>query len=80
MRSVNYSYKIKELSLVQRQGIITLLLKENKTRQKLTNYRPICFLNTIYKIASASIANRLKTALDKLINKDQSGFISGRYI
>ena len=34
----------------------------------------------MYKIASASIANQLKTMLDKLINKDQSGFISGRYI
>ena len=34
----------------------------------------------MYKIASASIANRLKTVLDKLINKDQSCFISGRYI
>ena len=34
----------------------------------------------MYKIASASIANRLKTVLDKLISKSQSGFISGRYI
>lgn len=65
---------------MQRQGIITLLPKENKSRQNLTNYRPICLLNTVYKIASASIANRLKSVLDKLINKDQSGFISGRYI
>lgn len=80
LRSINYSYKIGELSLVQRQGIITLLPKENKSRQNLTNYRPICLLNTVYKIASAAIANRLKSVLDKLINKDQSGFISGRYI
>ena len=75
-----YFYKTGELSLVQRQGIITLIPKENKSRQNLINYRPICLLNTVYKIASASIANRLKNMLDKLINKDQSGFISGRYI
>ena len=57
MRSVNYSYKTGQLSLVQRQAIITLIPKENKSRQNLTNYRPICLLNTVYKIASASIAN-----------------------
>ena len=34
MRSVNYSYNIGELSLIQRQGIITLIPKENKSRQK----------------------------------------------
>ena len=54
--------------------------KENKSRQKITNYRPICLLNTVYKIASASIANRIKTVIEKLICRDQSGFISGRYI
>ena len=54
--------------------------KENKSRQKITNYRPICLLNTLYKIASASIANRIKAVIDKLIIKDQSGFISDRYI
>ena len=60
--------------------MINFSCKENKSRQYLTSYRPICLLNTVYKIASASIANRFKTALDKLINKGQSGFISGRYI
>ena len=76
MRSVNYSYSIGELSLIQRQGIITLIPKENKSRQK----KPICLLDTVYKIASASIANRIKTVIDKLISRGQSGFISGRYI
>ena len=76
MRSVNYSYNIGELSLIQRQGIITLIPKENKSRQKITNYWPIYLLNTVYKIASASIANRIKTVIDKLISRDQSGFIS----
>ena len=70
MRSVNYSYKTGQLSLVQTQGIITLIPKENKSRQNLTNYRPICLLNTVYKIAFVSIVNRLKAVLDKLINKD----------
>ena len=31
-------------------------------------------------MASASIANRLKTILDFLIDKSQTGFITGRYI
>ena len=34
----------------------------------------------MYMITSASIANRIKTAIDKVISKYQSGFISGRYI
>ena len=84
MRSINYSNNIGKLSLIQRQGIITLIPKENKSRQKITKYRPICLLNirlsTVYKIASASIANRIKAVIDKLISRDQSGFILGRYI
>ena len=34
----------------------------------------------MYKLASTVIANRLKTILDKVINEDQKGFISGRFI
>ena len=80
LRAINYSYEIGELSTAQQQGTITLIPKDNKSRQLLTNYRPICLLNTVYKIASAAIANRIKTVLDKLINEDQSGFIAGRFI
>ena len=53
---------------------------EKQIQAKKTNYRPICLLNTVYNIASASIANRINIIIDKLISRDQSGFISGRYI
>lgn len=80
LRGINYSYNIGELSVSQQEGIITLLPKENKSRLLLTNYNQICLLSTIYKLASAGIANRLKTVITKLKNTVQSGFISGRYI
>ena len=34
----------------------------------------------MYKIASGAIANRIKLVINNLINKDQTGFIKGRYI
>ena len=37
-------------------------------------------MNTVYKIGSACIANRLKEVLPKLINEDQTGFMKQRYI
>ena len=37
-------------------------------------------LNCVYKIRSGAIANKIKSTLNKLIHKDQTGFISGRYL
>ena len=69
-----------ELSVTQKEGIITCIPKDNKPCQFITNYRPISLLNCVYKIGSGAIANRLKSTLNKLIHKDQTGFISGRYL
>ena len=46
----------------------------------LKNWRPLTLLDTVYKLASGTIANRIKTVLDSIINKDQTGFIKGRSI
>ena len=80
VRSLNYGFDTGELSTTQKEGIITCIPKDNKPKQFLKNWRPITLLNTVYKIGSSSIANRLKSVLDKLISKEQTGFMTGRYI
>ena len=80
LRSINYGYRTGSLSITQKQGIITCIPKPNKSRHYLKNWRPISLLNVVYKLASTVIANRLKTILDNVINEDQKGFISGRFI
>ena len=74
------AFKKKELSITQKQGIITILPKSNKQREYLKNWRPISLLNVSYKILSSCIANRLKVVLPYLIHQDQKGFLAGRYI
>ena len=63
-----------------RQAIITCIPKGNKDRQLIKNWRPISLLSVIYKLASATIAERLKPFLQNIISEHQSGFIPGRCI
>ena len=63
-----------------RQCIITCLPKGNKTRQFLKNWRPISLLSVVCKIASSALAARLRTVLQKIISKTQSGFMSNFFI
>ena len=79
-KSLNEGYREGKLSITQRQGIITCLPKGDKPKHFLKNWRPITLLNVIYKLASGCIADRIKIVLDKLISKEQTGFMSGRYI
>ena len=60
LRSLNYGYMKGELSVTQKQGLITCIPKENKPKQFLKNWRPLTLLDIVYKIASGTIANRLK--------------------
>ena len=80
IRSINHGFITGKLSVTQRQGVITCLPKEGKNIQKLNNWRPISLLNVSYKIASACIAERLKTVLQKLIGNNQNGFMTNRFI
>ena len=80
LRSINYGYDKGRLSVTQKFGVITLLPKGNKPRQFLKNWRPISLLNVTYKLASACIAERVKSSLNDIIHENQKGFMSGRYI
>ena len=68
------------LTDTQTRGIITCLPKQGKTRDALQNWRPISLLNTLYKLLSITITNRLRTVLPKLIHEDQKGFMANRSI
>ena len=68
------------MSISQRQGVITLVSKDDWNIVTLTNWRPIALLNLDYQIASKVIAKRLEKVLTLLIDPDQTGFVRGRYI
>ena len=75
INSLNESYEVGELSITQKQGIITLLPKADKPRQFIKNWRPISLLNTDYKLLSGVLALRMKNILSKLIGDHQKGFL-----
>ena len=62
------------------EGILTLVPKANRPRSQIKSYRPITLLNVSYKIIAAAIAKRFKKVLPTIIDKDQTGFMSGRFI
>ena len=81
LRSLNEGFRSGELSNTQKEGVIICIPKSESNRELIKNWRPITLLNIVYKIASASIANRIKAIpLTSLISEDQTGFIKNRYI
>ena len=80
INSINYSFEQYSLTDLQKQGLITLLPKPDKDLTHLSNWRPISLLNVDYKIATKSIANKIKLVLTNIINPSKTGFTKGRYI
>lgn len=78
--ALNYALDSGCLSVTQRRGVIKLIPKKDAELYFIKNWRPITLLNTDYKIAAKSIANRIKLVLPNLINHDQTGFLKDRFI
>jgi len=66
------------LSSSQRLGYITLLCKDKKHADQLSNWRPVSLLNVDYKIVSKSLSNRLRKVLGDVVLYDQTCSIPGR--
>lgn len=81
----NHSYQVGHLSETQKEGIISLLLKQDasgqyKNPEMLKNWRPITLQCYDTKILAKCIAQRIKSVLPNIIHYDQSGFLKGRCV
>lgn len=80
LESFDAGLKNGQLSVSQKRGIISLILKDENNLTTLSNWCPITLLNEDYKILAKVVAERIASVLPELIHPDQTGFIKGRYI
>ena len=80
LEAFKMNLKIGKMSESQRQGIISLIPKKDCDLKFVKSWRPIILLNIDFKILAKVYANRLKKVLDKLVHKQQTGFLKGRNI
>ena len=80
IRAVDYAFETNKLAKSQSLGLINIIPKGEKDKRYICNWRPLCLLNSLYKLVSGALAERIKPTLDTVINTDQKGFVAGRYI
>ncbi|GKC95885.1 RNA-directed DNA polymerase, eukaryota, reverse transcriptase zinc-binding domain protein [Tanacetum coccineum] len=56
------------------------LIPKSLTPQKVSDFRPIACCDVIYKFISKILTNRIKLALNQIVDDNQSAFIPGRAI
>ncbi len=79
MQAIQLCVKLWKPSRIMVRGYITVLHKEGKDPSQCSSYRPISLLCVDYKILTSILATRIQKYIRKLINPDQTGFISGRH-
>ena len=57
-----------------------ILIPKIKNPSLMTNFRPISFCNVMYKLASKTLANRMKSALSGTVSENQSAYTKGHFI
>ena len=67
VKSLNYSFEIGDMTVMQKQGLISLLPKKNNDLGNLNNWRPLTLLNTDYKKVTKTISNRIKKYTSNII-------------
>lgn len=73
----------KEKGILQmsiRRGVISLIPKRDRDQLKIENWRPITLLTCDYKILAKAFANKMRPALEEIIDPDPTGFMRNRNI
>jgi len=61
-------------------NIILALVPKVPNACAISNFKPIAYSNTIYKVITKFLANRLAAILNNLISPSQNAFVKGRRI
>ena len=81
LKCYNFSFLRDILSPSEKIGVLSLFHKgKDLAKDDLDNWRPISLLNADYKILAKVLSIRLNKVIDKLIGKQQFGFMKGRQI
>ena len=78
--SFNHAFENGDMSISQKRGIISFILKKDKDKKYLKNWRPISLLNNDYKIVTKALALCLEKVLPTIMSPNQTGYVKGRYI
>ena len=57
-----------------------IIPKEQKDQRHLSNWRPLTRLNTLYKLISSILAERLNKVLNRILGPHQKAYIPDRFI
>ena len=80
IESLNQDFRSKTLSISQRQAVIKLIEKKDRTKRYMKNWRPSSLLNVDTKNLSKAISKKLKTALRMIISSQQTAYVKNRFI
>lgn len=73
-----YGHRTSRLSLINEANIVLLPKKQDAV--SLTDYRPISLINSVAKIITKILANRLAPHMNSLVSNAQNAFIKKRCI
>jgi hypothetical protein len=79
LQLVNHIFSSLHLGPVLSTSIIVIIPKGSQ-HNLLGNWRPIALLNSLYKIITKTLANRLKEGISGWVSNSQSAYVPGRNI
>ena len=77
IQALNQSFVDDEMSISQRQAVITLVEKKCKDKRYVQNWRPISLINVDAKVASKCLALRLKKVIHTLVDSHRTVCVPG---
>ena len=80
IQALNQSFVDGEMSISQRQAVITLIEKKGKDKRYIQNWCPISLINVDTKVASKCLALRPMKVIHTLVDSHQTAYVPGSNI